>query len=140
MTGYSSVRGETNAPQHMEGMPMTASPVCKFKRSIGNARVFGVGSALAIFIGVRIVAASPLDALGIMAIVLPALTVSMVLAVFAVYGDGLADTTRAMRECAALAVWFAASLAAMWLYAAFVRAAIEAYGWAGVPPLFDLSI
>src|SRR3546814_9890505 len=112
---------------------MTMSPVGIAGWRLANARVLGVGAALASFIGAEIVAAPPLDGVGVASIVLPALAASIVAGVLAVYRDGFGDATRWVREGLALAIWFAAAFAAMWLNVAFMLASIDAYKWLGLP-------
>lgn len=118
---------------------MTMSLVRIARWRLANARVLGVGAALAAFIGAEIVVAPPLDGVGVAGIVLPALTASIVAGVFAVYRDGFGDATRWVREGLALAIWFAASLVAMWLTVAFMYASVDAYQWLGMPLLLDFA-
>ncbi len=106
---------------------------------LANARVLGVGAALAAFIGSEVVAAPPLDGVGVAGIVLPALAAAIVAGVFAVYRDGFADARRWVREGLALAIWFAASFAAMGLNVAFMRTSVDAYQWLGMPLLLDFA-
>ncbi len=110
-----------------------------FRWSIENARSVGVAAAFVSLLYLRAVNNPPRDAFEALAVVLPALEVSMFAAFLSIYRDSIRAASGGMRELGAFAFWFVTCFAIMWLNVIFVRAGIDAYVRLGVPPAITFA-
>jgi len=101
-----------------------------------NPRLAAVIAALVLYLGFAPALAREESFLELAGVILPGIEVAMFVAFAALYRDHVAPQAGRRRAAIALLVWFAVSLAALWLYAAFTRAGIEAYARFGAPPAF----
>ncbi len=101
-----------------------------------NPRLAAVIAALVIYLGLAPASTRAESFLELAAVILPGIEAAMFAAFVAIYRDHVVPKASSRRAAVALLVWFAASLAALWLYAAFTRAGIDAYARFGAPPVF----
>lgn len=102
-----------------------------------NPRLAAVTAALVLYLGVAIARVRTENVIELAGVILPGVEAAMFAAFVALYFDHVdASETRRARFAMALFIWFAGTLAVLWLYAMFVRAGVEAYARFGAPPVF----
>lgn len=101
-----------------------------------NPRLAAVATALVLYLGLALASARAESFVDLAVVILPGIEATMFAAFAALYRDHVAPQAGRRHVAIALFVWFAASLATLWLYAAFTRAGIEAYARFGAPPAF----
>ncbi|MEN6543608.1 hypothetical protein [Parvibaculum sp.] len=101
-----------------------------------NPRLAAVVAALVLYLGLAPALAPTESFIELAGVILPGIEAAMFAAFAALYRDHVVPRASRHRVAIALFVWFAASLAALWLYTAFTRAGIDAYARFGAPPVF----